>query len=268
MIKRINNKGFVFVETIITTVILLTTLLLVYKTYSDIIIKEQKRLYYDDVAYIYKTIAIRDVFKKSYNKTQFEAAINNNKLCTSSGVGQNACKFIYFFNTGSPIFYDNYNMEQARELFDFYQLAYINISDIPIIKQCIRGESISNSTNRTRCNNMKNYINGYSYNNFMDYLNILDVDTDSGYSGILISIFFLKNNGDKITFSTQEVAFGKYEECIQNKVYEFYRTNYYASPSSLNAEQKETALKKYNENKDLNFGIQCSYAYYYSWVYL
>ena len=255
MIKRINNKGFVFIETIITAVILLTALLLLYKSYSDIISKEKRRLYYDDVVYIYKTIAIRDIFKKTYNKSQFDSAVSKNKKCNASGVGADMCKYIYFFNIGSPIYYDNTNMVTAKDFFEFYQLAYIDINDIKNLKACKEGSS-------TLCTNTLKYINGYSYTNFFDYIKSLDVDTDSGHTGILISIFFLTKNGEKINSSMTDVAFGKYEECIQEKAFNFYKTNYNSSIS------KADALKQYNKNKNLNFSIQCSYAYYYSWVYL
>ena len=54
-----NKKGFVLIETIVTVVVLTTSLLYLYNSYSSIIANENTRLYYDDVAYIYKANYIR-----------------------------------------------------------------------------------------------------------------------------------------------------------------------------------------------------------------
>lgn len=53
------NRGFVFIETIITVVVLSTSLLYLYSSYSNIINREETRLYYDDPAYIYRTNYVR-----------------------------------------------------------------------------------------------------------------------------------------------------------------------------------------------------------------
>ncbi len=50
-----NNKGFVFVETIIVTVILTSSLLLLYSTFYNILQSEKTRVYYDDINYIYRS---------------------------------------------------------------------------------------------------------------------------------------------------------------------------------------------------------------------
>ena len=109
---------------------------------------------------------------------------------------------------------------------------------------------------------MKNYINVYAYTNLTDYLKSLDVDSDGTHTGILISIFFLTKSGEQVKANIQDVAFGKYEECLQDKVHAYYK-KYYNKNITL-----DNAMKNYNNNKNLNFGIQCQYAYYYSWVYL
>ena len=78
----------------------------------------------------------------------------------------------------------------------------------------------------------------------------------------MISIFFLTKTGEKINGASTDIAFGKYDECLQSKVHAFYKAN---KSSSITLAK---AMNEYSLNKDLNFGIQCSYAYYYSWVYL
>ena len=54
------KNGFSFIETVVTVVILSTSLLLVYNSYSSIINNEQKRVYYNDPAYIYRTSTVLD----------------------------------------------------------------------------------------------------------------------------------------------------------------------------------------------------------------
>lgn len=97
------NKGFVFIETIVTVLVLSTSLLYLYNSYNNIIDKEETRVYYDDIAYIYKTNYIKrfleenanieyvknEAFKKSYvtsignafdnffNEAQLEENMNN-----------------------------------------------------------------------------------------------------------------------------------------------------------------------------------------------
>ena len=100
---NLKNKGFVFIETIVTVLVLSTSLLYLYNSYNNIIDKEETRVYYDDVAYIYKTNYIKrfleenanieyvksEAFKKSYvtsignafdnffNEAQLEENMNN-----------------------------------------------------------------------------------------------------------------------------------------------------------------------------------------------
>ena len=54
------NKGFVFIETLLTVVVLIASLLLIYSSYSSTIDDERDRLYYDDVSYLYRLIDIKD----------------------------------------------------------------------------------------------------------------------------------------------------------------------------------------------------------------
>ena len=63
-----NNKGFMFVETIVTTTILLVALVTIYVSYSAFIIGEKRRLYYDDMSYVYKTFTLKYIM---YDETVF-----------------------------------------------------------------------------------------------------------------------------------------------------------------------------------------------------
>lgn len=58
-----NKKGFVFVETIVVVAVLTVSLLMVYSTYSAVMIKEKKRIRYNDSVYLYRTYYLSKFFK-------------------------------------------------------------------------------------------------------------------------------------------------------------------------------------------------------------
>ena len=62
-----NKKGFVFIETIITIVFLAAALLVLYSSYRNAIVEERKRIYYDDISYLYRNYYIADFL---INKTE------------------------------------------------------------------------------------------------------------------------------------------------------------------------------------------------------
>lgn len=55
------NRGFALVETIVVVVVLVTALLILYTSYGKILQVEKTRVYYDDMACIYRTW---NVYKK------------------------------------------------------------------------------------------------------------------------------------------------------------------------------------------------------------
>ena len=54
------QKGFIFIETIITIVILTGSLLFLYQTFNNTLQNEKARIYYDDTPYIYRTYYLKD----------------------------------------------------------------------------------------------------------------------------------------------------------------------------------------------------------------
>lgn len=58
-----NKKGFVFVETIVVVAVLTISLLMVYATYSSMIMKEKTRIKYNDSVYMYRTYYLTKFFK-------------------------------------------------------------------------------------------------------------------------------------------------------------------------------------------------------------
>ena len=59
---RIKN-GFVFIETMVTVVVLSTALLVIYSLFSNILIKEHRKAYYDDPLYVYRANYLTRVFQ-------------------------------------------------------------------------------------------------------------------------------------------------------------------------------------------------------------
>ena len=54
------KNGFVFVETIVAIVILTSSLMLLYTSFNKILQAEKTRVYYDDIAYIYRSWYIKN----------------------------------------------------------------------------------------------------------------------------------------------------------------------------------------------------------------
>lgn len=232
-----NNKGFVFIETIVTIVVLTTTLILLYASYSNVIIGEKRRLYFDDITYVYKTLNIKKILDLSLDRSKFSSEIEKSE----------ANMYMYVFNIESPIYIDNMLISESQKQYHFIRLIYINKDNISNIKDCIGGN------NTTKCKNTMNFIEGYADAHFREYLLTIDkkdITTDS----ILISLIYeTKAGGTKIDG-------GKYEECLQQKIF----THYGASTVS----QKKQAVNNYYKDDSVNFDMQCENAYYISWVNL
>ena len=79
------NKGFVCIETIVTVLVLSTSLLYLYNSYNNIIDKEETRVYYDDVAYIYKTNYIKRFLEENANIEYVKSEAFKKSYVTSIG---------------------------------------------------------------------------------------------------------------------------------------------------------------------------------------
>lgn len=65
--KRINNKGFLLVETLIVTVFILGIFTFVYSNVIPLFGEYEKTKYYDDIDSVYDAMLIRDMIKKDPN---------------------------------------------------------------------------------------------------------------------------------------------------------------------------------------------------------
>ena len=59
-----NKHGFVFIETMVTVVILVTALLSLYTLFTSVLVREKRRVYYDDPIYTYRANYLSIIFEK------------------------------------------------------------------------------------------------------------------------------------------------------------------------------------------------------------
>ena len=238
-----NNKGFAFIETIITIVILLSGLVFIYSIYSKSLNKEKNILYYDDISYVYKTNAIKDALQKDIDEIKFKNAINNVDM------------YIYLFNVESNIYNSNKdNIISAYELLNFTELVYLDLDNLNILKLCLNGEN-----NSEKCNKTKKMIEAYGTNELTEYLKKLNIVKYNDHDEIIISLFYESKNGSEI------IDEGKYNNCILKNALNYY---YHKDIDTASEDEKKDALKKYNKDDNISFNMYCENAYYISWVYL
>lgn len=71
------KNGFVFVETIIAIVVLTSSLLFLYSSFTKILQLEKTRVYYDDIAYVYRSWHIKNRIDKLNIMTALKEITSN-----------------------------------------------------------------------------------------------------------------------------------------------------------------------------------------------
>ncbi len=146
------NKGFVFIETIVTVLVLSTSLLYLYNSYNNIIDKEETRVYYDDVAYIYKTNYIKRFLEENANIEYVKSEAFKKSYVTSIG---NA--FDNFFNEAQLAENMNNTLENILNNFKVNQMFLVKRN---YIDECdgseTSGKCYFNATDNAY--NLTNYI--------------------------------------------------------------------------------------------------------------
>ncbi len=69
------KKGFILVETIIVILVLSVILVALYASYSNLLIKVNKKDLYNNTEYIYKTLIVRDYLKDNLSSATYENSI-------------------------------------------------------------------------------------------------------------------------------------------------------------------------------------------------
>lgn len=149
---NLKNKGFVFIETIVTVLVLSTSLLYLYNSYNNIIDKEETRVYYDDVAYIYKTNYIKRFLEENANIEYVKSEAFKKSYVTSIG---NA--FDNFFNEAQLAENMNNTLENILNNFRVNQMFLVKRN---YIDECdgseTSGKCYFNATDNAY--NLTNYI--------------------------------------------------------------------------------------------------------------
>lgn len=266
-----NKKGFVFIEMIVTTVVLIIALLVLYSTYANAIQAEKKRLYYDDIAYVYKAENIHDVVVSKLDLPTFYTKVSNN----SQG-------FVYLFGYDSSGIWTtgerDTDVQTMATIYNFMNLVYIKIKDIPQIKKCLNGRfpydskitdpSDPNYENSVKCEKTKTFIHSYSREYMEEYLRTIDVPTSGAnvyenHDAILVTIFVEKKNGESGSITND------YEQCIQKFVSK-KENGFVTQDCDLVADKaacKKEAYKKYTANENISYDMGCQNAYHVAWVY-
>lgn len=173
------NRGFVFIETIITVVVLSTSLLYLYSSYSSIISREETRLYYDDPAYIYRTNYVRR-FLESYTDIERikSYAFDNSYVIT---IGPS---FDSMFTDAQLTDNMGSSMENMFNNFNINQMLLV---DSNFLNDC-DGSDDDSSKCQTSMNNLS-----YSINSYLRALNEIE------YSYYLVVEYSEYNEDGKVT---------------------------------------------------------------------
>lgn len=127
-----NKKGFAIIETLITTVVLATALISLYVLFNNIMVKEKRRVNYDDPIFIVRSNYIFDVFfkilrDKSTPASNPEYSLNfgDYLIIGSTDSGEEKRVYLTAFNCDSMIFDDK---TACRKFFNDMELKNIYIS--------------------------------------------------------------------------------------------------------------------------------------------
>lgn len=177
-----NKKGFVLIETIVTVVVLTTSLLYLYNSYSSIIANENTRLYYDDVAYIYKANYIRKFLEAHTNIEEIKNyAFDNTYIVTVGSSFDNMFtdeQRTHEFDISLENIYTNFNINQ------------ILLMDVDMINNC---DFSSNDSDK--CKLSTENLN-YS---LRDYIRTLNATDYNYYLVVEFSEKFSNGNAVKCT---------------------------------------------------------------------
>lgn len=179
--KKINNKGFAFVELLAVTVVIMLVFMSVYSNFFPISAELENRLLYNDVSSTYASFYMRKVYKNENLKQLYD---RNNGL-----------KYVNLIEDGSCVL-DNYSKEKCNDL-----LKNLEIESMILTKMYI-GDVKDNIINNKDLG-MSKYVSYLpNYNKYKDtedekyrliiktkygYANtIIDYDSDSDTNYILI----------------------------------------------------------------------------------
>ncbi len=166
-----NKNGFVFVETIVAIVVLTSSLLLIYSSFTNVLQSEKARVYYDDIAYIYRTYYIK-------NKLD-----DLNILSVIRDITTNKDKYFVTVGLEYQDLFTNYEKEQnyfanLLEDFDVKQMILVEENKLNNLKKCTLECSLdSTCTDYENCNSL--YMN--LSDDMINYLKTVYIDISCTY---------------------------------------------------------------------------------------
>ncbi len=133
-----NQKGFVFIETIVVVSVLITSLLLLYSTYISISNQDRTRLTYDDVGYLYRTYYV----KKYFSSQRIDRILHN----LSDEDRADNMNYVISFGCGNGDIFDDYEKENgfcelmSQEL--HISNIYVTYKDLSSLQNCTNQEGL------------------------------------------------------------------------------------------------------------------------------
>lgn len=146
-----NKKGFAIIETLITTVVLATALISLYVLFNNMMIKEKRRVYYDDPMYVVRANYLFEMFfeilrDSSTNPNYLDRTVNFEDYLTVDphNDGNKEKLYLVSFSCDNDVFADK---TKCRDFFHKMQLYRIYISryDMSYMYQC------ENNTSNDKC---------------------------------------------------------------------------------------------------------------------
>lgn len=141
-----NEKGFSLIETLITTVVLATALVSLYVLFTNMMVKEKRRTYYDDPMYTIRSNYVFDVLFDVLQKAQsvdHEEVVNTidfTDLLKEGNEENRTMLYLISFTCDSDIFKDK---DECHELFKKMKLykVYVSRFDTSYIYTCENSNS-------------------------------------------------------------------------------------------------------------------------------
>lgn len=203
---KLNNKGFVLVETLISAVFIMSIFSIIYVNFYPIMAEYEKREAYDDVDGKYATYWIKKMIQSG--SVSFDGAISTD--ITNNKYHKFQCTDI------DPT--DVTALNYCNELFSEFEVAKDDAGKLNIY---ITSYKIGNRNDMNDKNNFKGVVEenagGDFTSGFQDYVSYLPTYSKvSSLNGacyrVLVEFHHIKNDNDYWTYSTLELIKGN-ERC-------------------------------------------------------
>lgn len=165
------KNGFVFIETIVAIVVLTSSLLLLYSTFNKVLQSEKTRVYYDDMAYIYRSYYLRNNLNDLNMVPVLNDLTNNNN------------NFFVTVGVEYQDLFKGYAKEETYfrsmlEYFDVEQMIIIKENKLDNLKRCTLENSMNPSYSEyENCNGLYSNLS----EDFITYLKTIYIDVSCTY---------------------------------------------------------------------------------------